>query len=215
MRIAIVSDYYLDYVGGAQTSMRAQRAALEAAGHEVLMIAPERAARRHERHPGGLALHPSWTVPGLRLPVLRDTAALRALIGGLLTGRGVEVVHLQSEFGVAHAATAAARAAGIPVVHTVHTFYWQSTGVVPTLAAPLVGLFLRLLLGGPIGDTPLSARPADSMLRNVTLGMAELADVVVSPSAHQARDLTAALVERPVAVVPNPVPPAGRATSPP
>ncbi|MDM4761944.1 glycosyltransferase [Galbitalea sp. SE-J8] len=205
MRIAIVSDYYLDYVGGAQTSMLEQRAALERAGHEVLLIAPDRSAARTETRADGIRLRPAFTVPALQLPVIRNTGATRALLRTFLVERAVDVVHVQTEFGLAHAATTAAYEARIPVVHTVHTFYWQSTGLLPTLAAPLVGLLLRRVTGARIGDTPLADRPTDSLLRNLTLAMAERADVVVSPSAHQARDLEAALVGRPVAVVPNPI----------
>lgn len=42
LKIAIVSDYYFDYVGGAQTSMRQQKLALEEAGHTVIVVSPAR-----------------------------------------------------------------------------------------------------------------------------------------------------------------------------
>ncbi len=38
-RVAIVCDYLLDYLGGAQTAMLEQARALAAAGHAVIMIA--------------------------------------------------------------------------------------------------------------------------------------------------------------------------------
>jgi glycosyltransferase involved in cell wall biosynthesis len=209
MRIAIVSDYYLDYVGGAQTSMLAQRAALEAAGHEVLVLAPERGRRRTETSDDGIRLSPSFRLPVLDLPVVKNRPPLIAMLETFLRERAVDVVHVQTEFGLAQAVTTAAYGLQVPVVHTVHTFYWQSTGSLPTLAAPLVGPLLRNLTRAKIGDTPLSERPTDSILRNLTLAMAERADVVVSPSIHQAKDLEEALVERPVAVVPNPAAAAG------
>src|SRR5690606_39369436 len=40
----------------------------------------------------------------------------------------IDVVHVQTEFGLAHAAAAVARTMGVKVVHTVHTFYWASDG---------------------------------------------------------------------------------------
>lgn len=205
MRIAIVSDYYLDYVGGAQTSMREQRMSLEDAGHEVVMIAPVRELKRSETDAAGIRLRPAFTVAGLELPVVRNDDALQATLREFLIAQRVDVVHVQTEFGLAHAVTTVAYALQIPVVHTVHTFYWQSTGLLPTLAAPLMKALLQRYTRARIGDTPLAERPADSILRNLTLAMAERADVVVSPSEHQARDLESALVGRPVAVVPNPV----------
>jgi glycosyltransferase involved in cell wall biosynthesis len=205
MKVAIVSDYLLDYVGGAQTSMAQQRASLEAAGHEVVMIAADRAVRATRRDSSGMRIRPVFTLPGLLLPVIPNRPALIALLREYFAAESVQVVHVQTEFGLAQAATTAAYELQVPVVHTVHTFYWQSSGVGPTLAAPLMKVLLKRLTRARIGDTPLSERPSDSILRNLTLAMARRADVVVSPSAHQARDLEAALVERPVAVVPNPI----------
>src|SRR5690606_11236466 len=51
----------------------------------------------------------------------------------------------------------------------------------------------------------LSPRPVDNLLRNVTLGMALVADAVVCPSAHQAADLQHAGVTAPITVVPHPI----------
>jgi glycosyltransferase involved in cell wall biosynthesis len=48
-------------------------------------------------------------------------------------------------------------------------------------------------------------RPSDNLLRNLTLAMARRADIVVSPSAHQAEDLREAGVDGPITVVPNPI----------
>ena len=44
--VAIVSDFYLDYVGGAQTSMLEQKASLAEAGHEVYLVANVRKGTR-------------------------------------------------------------------------------------------------------------------------------------------------------------------------
>ena len=205
MKIAIVSDYYLDYVGGAQSSMLEQKAALEEAGHTVLMVAATRGLKRTERDARGIRIKPSYTVPVLQLPVIKVRARLEAELRAFLSEEAVDIVHVQTEFGLAHAITNAAYLLQIPVVHTVHTFYWQSHGVLPTLASPIMRALLRSIVRVPIGDTPFSDRPSDSLLRNLTLAMAKRADVVVSPSAHQAHDLAAGGVERPIGVVPNPV----------
>jgi glycosyltransferase involved in cell wall biosynthesis len=204
MRIAIVSDFYLDYVGGLQTSIREQRAALEAAGHTVHLVSLARAGRG-EVAGVGLEIAPAWTVPGVVLPVRGAGRKLVSRVRDYLREHGIGVVHLQTEFGLAHGATTAARELGIPVVHTVHTFYWQSTGIGPVLATPIMRYGLEVVFRRRIPRAPLSSRAPDNLLRNVTLATAMRADAVVSPSAHQAADLRAAGLTAPVTVVPNPI----------
>ena len=46
MRIAIVLDYSLDLIGGAQRAALNEAAALSAEGHRVLLIAPRPTGRR-------------------------------------------------------------------------------------------------------------------------------------------------------------------------
>ena len=206
MRIAIVSDFYLDYVGGMQSSLLEQRAALEAAGHEVLLISTVRGAlQKYTETSGGLEIRPAYTMPGVILPVV---GARKKLVGRLreyLERHEVDVVHLQTEFGLANAAAVAAREAGIPVVHTIHTFYWQSTGSWQWITTPILRVGLWNVTNHRIGRRPFSKRPSDNVLRNLTAGMARRVDTVVSPSAHQAADLAAAGVDVPIVVVPNPI----------
>ena len=201
MRIAIVSDYFLDYVGGAQSSIHEQKASLEEAGHEVFLVA-------HTRKGSGavdLAVRPAFTIPGVQLAVSYNRAPLVAELVAFFDEHAVEVVHLQTEFGLAHAAIAAARLQAIPVVHTVHTFYWQSAGVGPTLVAPMMRRMLQSATGTRFAVQSLSGRPSDDLLRTLTAETAKLVDVVISPSEHQGADLRAAGVETPLVVIPNPI----------
>ncbi len=200
MRIAIVSDFYLDYVGGLQTSMREQVAALEAAGHEVRLISMARTAGSVD----GLQLRPAWTVPGVLLPVAGASPRLIRRLVDYLRAERIDVVHVQTEFGLAHAAISAAHELGLPTVHTVHTFYWQTTGLGPVIATPLMRYGLQYVFRRRIPRLHLAGRAPDNLLRNVTLALALRADTVVSPSAHQADDLRAAGVSN-VVVVPNPI----------
>lgn len=180
MRIAIVLDYSLDLLGGAQRAALNQAAALVAQGHGVLLIAPRPAA--------GAAVLPAgvdaiWTagrrLPALDFPLVADEDGLRDRLRRHFRAAGVDAVHLHSEFGHARAALHAARALGLPVAHTVHTAYW------PGLPAP-VRPAVRRLLEGVAGPVP--RRTANPLLDH-TLAVARAADVLVSPSAHQAEDL--------------------------
>lgn len=210
MRIAIVSDYFLDYVGGAQTSMQEQKASLEAAGHEVFLIAHTRRGSA----PVDLAVKPRFTIPGLQLAVSFNRAPLVAQLVDFLHSNQIDLVHLQTEFGLAHAAIAAARAHGVPVVHTVHTFYWQSAGAGPTVVAPIMKRMLQSAVGASIPVQRITGRPSDDLLRSLTAETAKLVDVVISPSEHQGADLAAAGVHTPLAVIPNPIARSPRAPQP-
>ena len=201
LTVAIVSDYYLDYVGGAQSSIFEQQAALREAGHEALLVA----SVRRTSGPVDLAVRPRFNVPGVQLAVHYARRPLIDRLKAFLVDRRVDVVHLQTEFGLAQAATTAAHELGLPVVHTVHTFYWGSTGVGPLLVAPLMKVLLQSSTASRFPSTRFTGRASDDLLRNMTAAMASRADVVVSPSAHQAADLAAAGVASPIVVVPNPI----------
>lgn len=207
MRIAIVSDYFPDFVGGAQTSMREQRLALQAAGHHVVMVSAVRGGSggRFRRTDDGLQVKPSFTLPGVELPVIPNNDGTTKVLEEFLREHKIDVVHVQTEFGLAHAAATVAARMGIPVVHTVHTLYWASDGGWHAPLEPLIRALLRRVIRWQIPRQPFTPRPVDNLLRNLTLAMAKRADVVVSPSAHQARDLQAAGVAGPVRVVPNPI----------
>lgn len=201
MKIAIVSDYFLDYVGGAQSSIHEQKAALEEAGHQVFLIAHT----RKNSAPVDLDIMPAFTIPGVQLAVSRNRAPLIALLTDFFETHEVELVHLQTEFGLAHAAIAAARLQGIPVVHTVHTFYWQSSGLGPTVVAPLMKRLLQRATNCFFPVESFTGRASDDLLRSLTAETAKLVDVVISPSEHQGADLLAAGVTTPTVIVPNPI----------
>jgi glycosyltransferase involved in cell wall biosynthesis len=206
VRIAIVSDYFLDYVGGAQTSMLQQRLALMEAGHTVVMVSAARGrGERYRRRGGELRIRPVLTLPGVDLPVIANSAATRAELERYFRDNSIDAVHVQTEFGLAHAAADVAARLGLTLAHTVHTFYWASEGGWHAPLVPLTRSLLGRFLGARIPRAPLSPRGIDNVLRNVTLCMATRADVVVSPSAHQARDLAAAGVGGTIEVIPNPI----------
>lgn len=179
MRIAIVIDYSLDLIGGAQRAALNEAAALVACGHRVLFVGPR---------PGSTSVLPRgveacWTaarrLPVLDFPLVADDEVLRGLLHRRFRAGRIDAVHLHSEFGHATAATAVARGLGLPVVHTVHTAYWPG---VPAVLAPAARAVLARV-GGPV------ARRTVNPLLDHTIATALAADVLVSPSAHQAADL--------------------------
>ncbi|WP_152361485.1 glycosyltransferase [Microlunatus speluncae] len=238
IRVAIVCDYLLDYLGGAQTALLEQARALAAAGHEVILIAPatpfpepttapfpepttapfpepttapfpEPVEGQSTSRPESTGFHLikvpfRVTLPGLRLPVITNSAELRSRLRAWFREHRIEMVHLHSEFGLAAAAVDVAGELGLPVVHSVHTFFWQSDFPAQRALAAAVDRFHGRLTGWP-RDRPtavLADRPGDAALRTMTWRMARRARLVISPSAHQAERLRAAGITR-LRVIPN------------
>ncbi len=207
MRLALVIDYALDYLGGAQSAFLDAARVLEGSGHDVLVVAPMRglAEATHGLIGDNVGVPAGWTLPGVDLPVIRNTPTLREQLRREFSWQGVESVQVHSEFGLAAAAIQVARELGIPTVHTVHTFFW--TAAVPAPLAPIAALGVRgvarWLRGyGPSGHG-LADSPLDAALRGITHSLAARADQIVSPSAHQAAALRHAGLGS-VRVIPNP-----------
>jgi len=204
--VAVVCDYSLGYLGGAQTALVQEVSALAAAGVRVLLLSPSTEETWQRVRPVGDVEHvriPSrFTLPGLGLPVVGNTRRLQLRIAELLLAHRCQVVHLQSEFGLAAAAITVAAQLRIPVVHTVHTFFWQAPSAAQGALAVGVRRFHQLITRLPPTTARLSDRPADSALRNMTLTIASRASLVLSPSAHQADRLREAGLAR-VLVLPN------------
>ncbi len=184
----IACDYSLRYVGGAQSALMRQVDALIGAGHRVSVLAPD--ARDAALNPQA-AIVPvprSLVIPGMRLPLLANTSRLRRRMRTMLASRDIDAVIVHSELGLTAALMGAARQVRIPVLHTVHTFYWQA-GRGAQLFAPVVRIVCSLAMGRALPRLPLAKRPLDSALRSMTLAAARAADVVLSPSQHQAARL--------------------------
>ncbi|MEX3510955.1 glycosyltransferase family 4 protein, partial [Kocuria carniphila] len=205
-RVAVVSDYTLATLGGAENAFAEQVRALASVTRVLAVCPPSERLALLGTYSGveTCAVPVSFVVPGLGFPVARNTTRLRRLLRRAFVSAGVEVVHLHSEFGIAAAAIAVARDLGIPVVQTVHTFFWQSQASVQTLLSLLGPAFYKAMTGFVYSGRDLAARAGDSALRNMTLSTALKVDAVVSPSAHQAARLLEAGLRR-VHVLPNTV----------
>lgn len=206
--IALVCDYSLRYLGGAQSAFLDQARILAERGHAVTIVAPD--AEHLPNLPLPITVRTVGTIPGLGLPVIRNTAKLREQLRGEFRDRGIRVVHVHSEFGLTSAAIDVATTLGIPTAQTVHTFFWQvrASRLVSRLAAPLVRAYARWISGHAASDRDLAERPLDSALRAITLSTAKKVDIVISPSQHQADALRAAGVGH-IRVIENAVPGGG------
>ncbi len=210
MKLAVVCDYSLRYTGGAQTALMAQVRAWSQQ-FPVVVIAPD-IPRTHL--PGVTVVRPPRGVRSLELPVVRANSVLHAWMHRTLKQHRVEAVMVHSEFGLAATAIAQAQRLRIPSMHTVHTFFWRAPLAAQPFA-PVARGFHRLVTGLEQPHVRLAGRPLDSALRGMTLALAQQADAVISPSAHQADRLRSAGLTH-VSVVSNvaEVAPGGRPLAP-
>ena len=204
MNIALICDYSLDYLGGAQTAFLAEARALADAGHTVVVVTPT----VHHTGDGPIhePVHPRVVIPGLGLPLVRNSGRLRARLIGVFRAHGIDVVHVHSEFGLVAAAVDVAAQLDLAVVHTVHTFFWRTH--LPRPVQHIAGALIRSFqhwITGHASPRPLAGRPAaDGAMCAITLATSLRASIVVSPSAHQRAHLLRAGLGR-VETIPNTV----------
>lgn len=203
-RVTLVSDYSFDTLGGAETALFEQARALGSRAEVTVVTTFSERLPELARESGAtvVGVPARLTLPVLGLPLVRNTAPVRDRLRRVLRDRGTDVVHLHSEFGLAAAATSVAHELGVPVVQTVHTFFWQTTLPVQPLLAATVPWFHRTLTGLQPTSVRLDPRAGDSAMRNMTLTQARTVERVLSPSAHQAEALRRAGLPH-VDVIPN------------
>jgi 1,2-diacylglycerol 3-alpha-glucosyltransferase len=121
MRILMISDVYFPRINGVSTSIQTFRRELHAAGHETVLIAPEYPAGRAADEP------PIIRVPSRYLP--RDPEYRLMKLGALRTLRrqlareAFDLVHIQTPFIAHYQGIAMARALGVPVLESYHTYF--------------------------------------------------------------------------------------------
>lgn len=204
-RIAVVSDYSMTTLGGAETAYYEQVRTLGGCLDDVVaMSCPCPRLTELGRHPGVTSIDvPVWfRVPFLGLPVTRNTPELTEFFVDTFRARRIQVVHIHSEFGMAAAAVMAARQLGLPVVHTIHTFFWQTTWPVQRPLAWGTPRYHEFVTGFEDTRERLADKPGNSALRNMTLTVAREVDHIVSPSAHQAARLREVGLG-PITIIPN------------
>ncbi|MFI9411148.1 glycosyltransferase [Nocardia gamkensis] len=205
LRIAMFADFHPATLGGIQTSMRAQRAALERLGHRVTVftIPPPDPV---PPDPGIVVLA---TTAGLAVngyPVALPTRRNARLVDAVFAERGFDVVHAQTTYGAGIAGLRAARRHGLPAVQSMHSrddSFIERNSPFPYLAA----LTMRVLHGSFVGLRGTMPKSAESRTARHAwrplVAQARAADHVVVPTRHFAQRLAAHGVDRPMHVVSN------------
>lgn len=208
MRIAIFSDLYLPSLGGTETAIYNQKKALEAAGHTVLLFVPEhfKPLKNKENN-----LFPLPRVPVLRIvgqPVFLPFPWYKKKISEIIRQHNVQLIHVQTEFGVANIGIKVARRLKLPVVYTAHTLLWRQLHPKSFNQQLFGAIFVLLIwLYWRRGPQQVVRHKKETwgtwMLRRLTVTMAGLANHVVSPSEHFKSKLQDWGCQTPVTAVPN------------
>lgn len=202
--IAVVSDYSLATLGGAETAYYEQVRTLGQHVDVTAMSCPAPRLDELGTHPGVTAIGvPVWfRIPLLGLPITRNTPELTELFVQTFRERGIQLVHIHSEFGIAAAALMAARQLGLPVVHTIHTLFWATAWPIQRALGWGTPRYHAYATRLEPSDLVLDDKPGNSAMRNMTVTLAREVDHIISPSAHQARRLREVGLG-PVTVIPN------------
>jgi len=185
--VLMVCDYSLRYLGGAQTAFIRQAEALVGEGVPVVVLAPDADELTSD---GVVSIAPPrrGTIPVLDLPLLGRARDLEPLVAAVARRHRIGAIVVHSEFALAAAAIAVGTRLGIPVLHTVHTFFWRAPAALAPFA-PVVSRVHSALTGIRRGDRYTGSHPLNNALRTMTLRIAQRADIVLSPSRHQAEAL--------------------------
>jgi glycosyltransferase involved in cell wall biosynthesis len=151
MKVSIVTDAFLPAVGGVENHVVNLGMALQAAGHEVLVVthaAPERAvAHGHVVSPVPVRRLPGMVLVFRDHDIALDPRMFRAF-NAVLDDFRPDIVHGQSEGSIlVYGALACARWRGVPTVITRHSII----GAKPVLVRTALHLTARLLTGSADG----------------------------------------------------------------
>jgi 1,2-diacylglycerol 3-alpha-glucosyltransferase len=121
MRALFISDVYFPRVNGVSTSIATFREDLAAAGVDTVLVAPEYAPAGTADGTGIIRV-PAGKVPRDPEDRRMHWGALREALQGL-GNQHFDLVHVHTPFLAHYAGVRFARARGIPVVETYHTFF--------------------------------------------------------------------------------------------
>jgi 1,2-diacylglycerol 3-alpha-glucosyltransferase len=183
MRVLFVSDVYFPRVNGVSTSIRTFRTDLAQAGVETILVAPEYPGAAADTEPGIIRV-PSGGVP-------RDPEDRRFLGGPLKRvlndelAAKVDLVHIHTPFIAHYAAARFARAHGLPVIATYHTFFEDYLHHYVPILPRRIGRFIA---------------------RHFTRSQCADVAALISPSAPMRDALLAYGVDTPIEVLPTGLP---------
>lgn len=131
MKIGIFTDTYLPDINGVASSSHILRNALTKHGHEVLVVTPEvKKGVEYEDDPN------VYRLSGIELKKLYDyrlSSFFSAKAMKAIKEMNLDLIHIQTEFGVGIFGKIAAHLLNVPVVYTYHTQYEDYVHYAPVI----------------------------------------------------------------------------------
>lgn len=211
LRVAVFSDVFLEASGGIVTSIRAQKQALEKAGHEVTIFCP--GSKNVKPEPGVMVVPTCRHLKPGDAPLARRPKVVEKWILKEMPdfGERFDVVHVHYEAGCSIAGVRLAKKYHLRLLQTMHGR--EDSGVeanIPhpfkTIVACLLNFFHGLYLPHKKTikrDNYLATTVARAKMWTLMVNHASQADQVLSPSRHFAQKLQHYGVKKPISVVSN------------
>ena len=205
MRIAMITDYYLPTLGGVQTSVKAQKEALEKLGHSVFVFCPLHGKSTDKtiiRVPTSKRFKPD------NFPFAWSPRLVEAFLTKSLHEKGVDVVHIQSEMVAAVCGIKAARKLKLPLVQSMHgrlDVYTHKVLPVPSVTTRVITGFHKrhIPLSHAVSPELYAATSSARRIWRLMVSQANAAHQVIVPSYHFASKLKKQGVKKPISVLSN------------
>ena len=216
MRIALFTDIYLDIPGGIPSSIKAQKSALQKLGHQVTIFCPGDRTKNNDQDlcivPTHRFLQPNQA-PLAKRPkkILRFIKKKYSVFSDYF-----DLIHVHYEASCSIAGVKLAKEYGLKLIQTMHgreDIAINTNLPTPTkyFVAALLNTIHSISLNRLISKPEKLPKKDDFLIQNsvcqnmwqLMIRQANFADVVISPSAHFAKNLTQYGVKKPIYVISN------------
>ena len=227
MKIAIFSDCYLDLTGGITSSINAQKAALEKAGHTVYIFStgyPKSTKELKKLASQNIFQVPSckYLFRGLTPVSHRPKIIEKWLLREHSEIKNFDIYYIHYEAGCSIAGLRLGKQLHIPTVQVMHGREDMGvTNIIPfgfrTIIATLLNWFHSWYIPHPIKihrDNYLADTIAKAKMWTLMVNHANFADHIITPSHHFAKKLTHYGVKKKIQIFPNGYPNQNFPTSP-
>lgn len=216
MRIALFTDIYLDIPGGIPSSIKAQKSALQKLGHKITIFCPGDQTNNTEK---GLYIVPTHRLlrPNQAPLAKRPKKILHSIKKDYpVFSDYFDLVHVHYEASCSIAGVKLAKEHKLKLIQTMHGR--EDIAINTNLPAPTKYLVAKLLntmhsisLGRLSSKTERLPKKDSFLIKNsvcqnmwqLMVRQANLADAVISPSAHFAKNLKHYGVKKPIHVISN------------
>lgn len=203
MNICIFIDSPLDAPGGTVQSVLNQKTVLEQAGHHVSIVC---LGKRIIDDPNIYYARPYFSLinDDVNFAYLISNPMTTARVYRFLIRQRIDIIHVESESTTAALGVTLARRMNIPVIATVHNYFWPATGPLQFLGGLLIESQVLLFAHRRLRLSRFGNNRLERAIRGLTEQVCRQVDTVIAPSQHLAHTLREGGITTPIRVLPNP-----------